>query len=216
MAKKSKKKQDDLLREWDSPIELMLRNAIVEFVDHEKKWKLVDYSTSKEQASTYETPLGIDVIPMDEDRVHPMRLAYGLTRENLKAPVDTSRIAWLYGSVRAWSYKIDLLIQCRHQNLAIECDGHEWHDRTKQQASSDRARDRFLLSKGIHTIRFTGSDIHRDANECAVEIMALLEGLVRVDDETRQLGDQAGRYAAARNIERQLSTSIFQAPEEHW
>jgi very-short-patch-repair endonuclease len=54
--------------------------------------------------------------------------------------------------------------------MGVECDGHEWHERTKEQAVSDRARDRVLLIKrGLVTIRFHGSEIYRDANQCARE-----------------------------------------------
>ena len=63
--------------------------------------------------------------------------------------------------------------------VAIECDGHEWHERTQQQASYDRARDRQLLRLSIPTIRFTGSDINRDAVECAAEIFDTLEAIGR-------------------------------------
>lgn len=60
--------------------------------------------------------------------------------------------------------------------LGVECDGHDWHERTKQQASYDRARDRYLLShRAMPIVRFTGSDIHRDANQCAVEVCDILK-----------------------------------------
>lgn len=43
--------------------------------------------------------------------------------------------------------------------IAVELDGHDFHERTKQQASRDKKRDRSLLSKGWSVIRFTGSDV---------------------------------------------------------
>lgn len=46
--------------------------------------------------------------------------------------------------------------------VAVELDGHDFHERTKEQASRDKKRDRSLLSKGWTTIRFTGSDVVRD------------------------------------------------------
>jgi very-short-patch-repair endonuclease len=68
--------------------------------------------------------------------------------------------------------------------LAVECDGHDFHERTKQQAARDKSRDRALLDHGIATIRFTGSEIWRDALKCANEALALAarpvqEGLTR-------------------------------------
>lgn len=47
--------------------------------------------------------------------------------------------------------------------LAVECDGHEFHERTKQQAQRDKSRDRFLQSRGIPVFRFTGSEIFANA-----------------------------------------------------
>lgn len=47
----------------------------------------------------------------------------------------------------------------RDIRFAVECDGHAFHDRTKVQASRDRARDRRLLRQGIVTLRFTYDDV---------------------------------------------------------
>ena len=58
--------------------------------------------------------------------------------------------------------------------FVVECDGHEWHERTKKQAKRDRQRDRWFLARGIPTIRFTGSEIHADASCCAYEVMNIL------------------------------------------
>jgi Protein of unknown function (DUF559) len=45
--------------------------------------------------------------------------------------------------------------------LVIECDGHEWHEKTKEQASSDKKRDRYFVMKGICVLRFSGSEIRK-------------------------------------------------------
>jgi len=54
--------------------------------------------------------------------------------------------------------------------LVIECDGHDFHERTKIQAEKDRSRDRELLSIGMPVMRFTGSEIWRDATKCALAV----------------------------------------------
>jgi very-short-patch-repair endonuclease len=51
--------------------------------------------------------------------------------------------------------------------LAVECDGHDFHERTKEQARKDRSRDRRLQELGYTVYRFTGSEIHRDPIKCA-------------------------------------------------
>jgi very-short-patch-repair endonuclease len=81
----------------------------------------------------------------------------------------------LYRDVRIERYRADFLLWLDYGDtfVAIECDGHEWHERTKQQASADRARDRALLRLNVPALRFTGSDIFHDAESCAVEIIEL-------------------------------------------
>ena len=62
--------------------------------------------------------------------------------------------------------------------VAIECDGHDFHEKTKEQVARDKSRDRALSAWGVSTLRFTGSEIFKDARACALEISAVLETLV--------------------------------------
>jgi very-short-patch-repair endonuclease len=59
--------------------------------------------------------------------------------------------------------------------VAIECDGHDFHERSKEQAAKDKARDRQLAALSIHVMRFTGSEIHRDAAKCVREVITLMD-----------------------------------------
>jgi very-short-patch-repair endonuclease len=54
--------------------------------------------------------------------------------------------------------------------IAIECDGHDFHERTPQQAWHDKRRDRFFALNSIFVLRFTGREIRRDPVECAREL----------------------------------------------
>lgn len=58
----------------------------------------------------------------------------------------------------------------RWRRLIIECDGHDFHERTKEQAARDRAKDRAALLSGQDQLRFTGSEIWRDPWECATQV----------------------------------------------
>ncbi len=58
--------------------------------------------------------------------------------------------------------------------LAVECDGHDFHERTKEQARRDRSMDRWLQSQGIAILRFTGSEIWKDARECAAQAIGFV------------------------------------------
>jgi very-short-patch-repair endonuclease len=64
------------------------------------------------------------------------------------------------------------------KEVVVECDGHEFHDRTKQQASRDRRRDRELQLRDLAVVRFTGSDIFRDPFQCASDALDVLEAQV--------------------------------------
>lgn len=62
--------------------------------------------------------------------------------------------------------------------MAIELDGHDYHERTKDQARRDRERDRHLLRMGLVPIRFTGSEVYRDPFACAREALETLDAYV--------------------------------------
>jgi hypothetical protein len=55
--------------------------------------------------------------------------------------------------------------------VVVECDGHDFHEKTKEQAQRDKARDRYLVSAGFKVMRFTGSEIWRDPTACAIEAL---------------------------------------------
>ena len=58
--------------------------------------------------------------------------------------------------------------------LAIEIDGHTWHS-TRQQRQHDSQRDRILTGLGWRVLRFTASEILRNADGCAAEVAAMLK-----------------------------------------
>lgn len=67
-------------------------------------------------------------------------------------------------------FVVDFLIEAGDRKVVVECDGHEFHDRTPEQARYDRARDRRLISMGYIVLRFTGTEINRDVVRCAQEV----------------------------------------------
>jgi len=74
-------------------------------------------------------------------------------------------------------YYLDFAVIRGAVKLCVEADGHDYHERTKQQAAHDRARDRALQLDRWMVLRFTGSEIHKDAASCANQVIqALLMG----------------------------------------
>ena len=80
-------------------------------------------------------------------------------------------------------YRADFLVswiaEARPEGIAnvsvvVEADGHDFHERTKKQAAHDKRRDREMQAQGITALRFTGSEIHKDAFACAGEVFDFL------------------------------------------
>jgi hypothetical protein len=67
-------------------------------------------------------------------------------------------------------FRADFLVTTRRGQIVVECDGHDWHERSRWQAMRDKLRDRILASQGIFTLRFTGSEIWADAIDCAAQV----------------------------------------------
>ena len=83
-------------------------------------------------------------------------------------------------------YRLDFLLSvpCMNGTLlyAIECDGHDFHQKTKLQAQRDKKRDRYLTSKGYRVYRFTGSEIWKDPIGCASQIFeAVFNDMCQLD-----------------------------------
>lgn len=64
--------------------------------------------------------------------------------------------------------------------IFVEVDGHDFHEKTKEQAAHDKKRDRYFVSKSLPVLRFTGSEVYRDADACADEAVALLTRTLQV------------------------------------
>lgn len=92
------------------------------------------------------------------------------------------------------NYRADFLLTFKslipgfegERQLIVECDGHDYHDKTKQQASRDKERDREMKKLGYEVFRFTGSDIWNDAYSCAKEAIDMVTGIT---DKKRERKD---------------------------
>ena len=60
---------------------------------------------------------------------------------------------------------------CRGEVL-VECDGHDFHERTKEQASHDKRKDRDLQAAGFKVFRYTGSDVWNRCMEAATQVVS--------------------------------------------
>lgn len=79
-------------------------------------------------------------------------------------------------------YRADFLfrvaIGAQVKFIVIECDGHDFHERTKEQAARDRSRDRWMTENNIMVLRFTGSEIWADNRGCANQVYRIVCGMI--------------------------------------
>lgn len=81
--------------------------------------------------------------------------------------------------------RVDFFLECGGGELVVECDGHEFHERTKEQAASDKARDRWFTQEGYRVIRFTGSEIWANPFTCAQQAIEIVAGDFLADRASR-------------------------------
>jgi very-short-patch-repair endonuclease len=91
---------------------------------------------------------------------------------NLKDTYDFEIDTQVDFSVNGRNYRAEIFIEFKNpkRKILVECDGHDFHEKTKEQVQKDKQRDRDFLSAGIITLRFTGSEIWKNAKGCASEI----------------------------------------------
>lgn len=141
---------------------------------------------------------------------HPSALAEGWIEPSVWLLDDDHRSAiYLYRDVAILTYRADFVLEVGRRRLVVECNGHDFHDRTKQQAAYDRARDRELLCVGTATIRFTGSEIMHSPERCAGEAYRSLFALPDTAAFFEE-GWHLGHDAAVTRAEHPVSV------EEHW
>jgi very-short-patch-repair endonuclease len=78
------------------------------------------------------------------------------------------------GNYRA-DFLITAIISGVRVRTIVECDGHEFHERTKEQATRDKRRDRALQKAGYSVLRFSGSEIWANSFACAEQVMEFLK-----------------------------------------
>ncbi|MFC5587581.1 endonuclease domain-containing protein [Sporosarcina soli] len=82
-------------------------------------------------------------------------------------------------------YRVDIFIVVENYDgdsfaFAIECDGHDFHQKTKEQVARDKKRERDLMSAGCRVIRFTGSEIVDNPDGCATEVFKIIHTSVQL------------------------------------
>lgn len=113
--------------------------------------------------------------------------------EKCKSPIEKLMCAILFQTEAYFEvqekiekYIVDFLIDltvgedCNY--IVIECDGHDFHEKTKEQAQHDKERDRFLQMEGYPVYRFTGSEIFNNPLKVLKEIEDIIYAHSKVEE----------------------------------
>jgi very-short-patch-repair endonuclease len=134
--------------------------------------------------------------PFDDKLVGIDRCQSPMERLLIDAFATVSRFEWRRGAEHRWEvgrwpgWFLSLLAQPQYDRyrpdfgictwvypedeappfiVIVEVDGHDFHEKTKEQAKRDKSRDRFMTATEARVFHFTGSEVYRDAQACAVE-----------------------------------------------
>lgn len=162
-------------RACESPIEQLFMLTCIT-----RGWSL-GYQTSPEswREAVWDRVGGsIDLPPDDRSRLDRLGRLWGiggkpvLVLESVNGPDSSCRcIAQLPVRLRGRRGRIDFaFFLSGGTRVAVELDGHDFHERTKEQARAEKSRQRALTALGWHVLRFTGSEVYADAEACLNEV----------------------------------------------
>ena len=59
-------------------------------------------------------------------------------------------------------------------SVTVECDGHDYHNKTKRQVSNGNKRSNAMQKSGLTVIHFSGSDLFKYPYQCAEEAYCII------------------------------------------
>ena len=77
------------------------------------------------------------------------------------------------------TFQLDFIVRSKsdgssRMRIGIEIDGHDFHEKTKEQATKDKRRERAIVASGVRILRFTGSEVFNHTRKCVQEVIAIL------------------------------------------
>ncbi len=81
--------------------------------------------------------------------------------------------------VKVENFRLDFAIKDKKNKfkIAVELDGHTYHEKTVEQAVRDRSRDRELTANGWHVIRFHRAELEKSLSECIFSVYKVYDQL---------------------------------------
>lgn len=139
---------------------ISLGAATANLLDRDRAGREIGESTE----SPIELQLGAAIIMCFERAGTPLKLCLELPKDRPEGLLLVPQFKWSH-------YRSDWAIVNPRQGgaLLIECDGRDFHSSSEQRAH-DRKKDAAAHDRGYLTIRFDGSSIFMQADECAKKI----------------------------------------------
>lgn len=152
------------------------------------RWAAAEHIEAPDALSAFRRALELDVLASCESPIE-VQLGEAMVRARCAGRLAAKFVAQHNVSAGGTQYRLDFAFV--EERVAIECDGHDFHERTKEQARHDRQRDRALVAEGWRVLRFTGSEIHRSPDGCAAEVIAIVSQSIheRPGDRDVRLAD---------------------------
>jgi len=100
-----------------------------------------------------------------KNNVSPIEEKFSAELKALADLIETEQ--WFGDKEKHHRYRVDFIL--KDVRLIIELDGHEYHSTSKQK-EDDGLRTRYLTLAGYTVIRFTGSEIQRNAKSCVEKV----------------------------------------------
>jgi len=143
---------------------------------HSKKWRRIVFisSTLKKLKKAREINDLYNTSPIEEEMYRYFR----------KEKIQVERQLFVAEGKKI--YCLDFGILCKEGKIDVECDGAAYHSSTKD-AARDRDRNNELTSYGWSVLRFTGSEINQNPEECIEVVKRTIKTLKGVDNKVKKI-----------------------------
>lgn len=122
---------------------------------------------------------------------HALAVQHAEIEQHAESPFEEAVATYLsdrgYHLVQQWkvgAYRLDMVAQCGHKKVAIECDGERWHS-GEEKIREDMERQTILERLGWKFIRIRGSEYYRAPEEAMEQVVSQLTAL-GIEPETRE------------------------------
>lgn len=130
---------------------------------------------------------GVQLMPFDSPLEFAFAVSWSMFRSSLLTDYQGRRRFFLSPQVEDGRYRVDFQV-CPYgpgsgpymsvdttrcvgfPKIAVELDGHEFHEKTREQVTARNARDRHLQDAGWTVLRFSGSEFYGDPFACVEQV----------------------------------------------